>query len=194
MSLNVLITSAEAVPFAKVGGMADVVGSLPAALRRLGVDARVILPGYGFINHFEHNIALLFQFNFAHRQGTAEVRVFSTVHDGVPIYFVQAYPFFGMDASVYTEWNWDVPRFIFFSQLVLATAWELRQRTEWFPDVMHVNDWHTGLIPFLLRENAQRDAWAGVGSVLSIHNMGYQGDRAGGFLFDAGIPGRDHPA
>jgi starch synthase len=193
VSPNILFASAEAAPFAKVGGMADVVGSLPASLRKLGVDARVILPGYGFIKHFDYNISLLFDFEFTHHQGTANVQVFTTVYEGVPFYFVQAWPFFGNDASVYTDWNWDVPRFIFYSQLVMAAAWELRERIGWFPDLFHVNDWHSGLIPFLLEQNRSTYGWGEVASLLSIHNLAYQGDHAGGFLYQAGIPGRHQP-
>lgn len=190
--MNILLASAEAVPFAKVGGMADVVGSLPLALRQLGIDARVILPGYGFIEHDKHNISHLFTFAFTHRMGTSTVQVYTCVHHGVPFFFVQAWPFFGNDGSVYTEWNWDVPRFIFFNQAVMATLWELRQRLGWLPDVLHVNDWHSGLLPFLLAENRWQQAWAQVATVLSIHNIAYQGDHAGRFLWDAGIPERRH--
>ncbi len=193
MSLNALIASAEAVPFAKVGGMADVVGSLPAALRRQGVDARVVLPGYGFIEHFQYDITLLFEFSFTHRLGTSDVKVFHTVYDGVPYYFLQSWPYFGSDATVYSEWRWDVPRFIYFNQMVMAAIWELRQRTGWFPDIIHANDWHSGLLPFLLYEHRFDEAWSQVASVVNIHNLAYQGDHAGGFLYIAGIPGRHHP-
>ncbi|MCU0498696.1 MAG: glycogen synthase [Anaerolineae bacterium] len=192
-SIRVLFAAAESVPFAKVGGMADVVGSLPAALRRLGVDARVILPGYGFIKHYDYGIQHLFTFSFTHRLGTAQVNVYGTEYDGVPTYFVQAYPYFGNDATVYSEWTWDVPRFIFFNQMVMATTWEMRSRLGWFPDAFHVNDWHSGLIPFLMEQNRYLPDWEGVASLLSIHNLAYQGDHAGGFLFEAGIYGRHHP-
>src|SRR5688572_25692112 len=63
----------------------------------------------------------------------------------------------------------------------------------WFPDVLHVHDWHTALAPFLVYENRRDPVWAHMGSVLTIHNMAYQGDTAGGFLWEAGIPGRHHP-
>ncbi|HEX2907086.1 MAG TPA: glycogen/starch synthase, partial [Phototrophicaceae bacterium] len=70
MSINVLFVSAEAAPFAKVGGMADVVGSLPGALRRLGLDARVMLPYYGFLDSERYQITPVFSFQFPRRTGT----------------------------------------------------------------------------------------------------------------------------
>ncbi len=193
MDLNVLFVSAEAAPFAKVGGLADVVGSLPAALRRLGVDARVILPHYGFINNDAFHIAPLFDFEFPRKTGVTDVLVSKTEHDGVPVYFVRAWPFFGFESSVYSQWNWDVPRFTFFSQVAMAVAWELRQREGWFPDVFHVNDWHTGLLPFLLDLSKPSPVWGQAASVISIHNMAYQGEYVGGWMWELAIPGRDHP-
>lgn len=192
--MNILFISAEAVPFAKVGGLADVVGSLPAALRKLNddVDARVILPGYGFIEHYKYHISHLFSFPFEHRNGTSDVHLFTCIYDGVPYYFIQAWPYFGMDSSVYTDWNWDMPRFIFFNQVVMAAMWALGERIGWLPDVVHANDWHTGLIPFLVADNRWKREWSHVGSVMTIHNIAYQGNHAGRFLYEAGIAGRNH--
>lgn len=191
--MNVLFATAEAFPFAKVGGLADVIGSLPGALRRSGVDARVIMPGYGFIKHDEKNISHLFTFSFSHREGSSTVSVYTTVYQGVPFYFIQAWPYFGDDTTVYTEWSWDAPRFIFFNQAVMAAIWELSQRIGWFPEVVHVNDWHTGLLPFLIEDNRWKQEWAKIATVLSIHNLAYQGDHMGGWMWKAGIPGRHHP-
>lgn len=191
--MNVLFASAEAVPFAKVGGMADVVGSLPAALKKVGVDARVMLPGYGFIKHYDYNVEYMFSFDFARRIGTTQVHVYTAKVDDVDFYLVQGLPYFGQDSTVYSNWQQDVPRFVFFNQVAMAVAWEIGQRTGWFPDVFHANDWHTGLIPFLLDYNRSDPNWRGVGSVLSIHNMAYQGNHVGGWLWETGIPGRHHP-
>lgn len=191
--MNVLFVTAEAYPFAKVGGMADVVGSLPAALRQIGVDARVIMPGYGLISHEKHNISLLFEFQYFHHEGVADVSVYTTVRDGVPFYFIQSWPYFGNDSNVYTDWNWDSPRFIYFNQLAMAVTWELRVRLGWFPEVFHVNDWHTGLIPFLIEESRWKQEWAHVGTLLSIHNLAYQGEYQSAWMSKAGIPSRNHP-
>jgi starch synthase len=191
--MNILFTSAEAAPFAKVGGLADVIGSLPKALTRLGVDARVIMPLYGSIDQRRYRISHLFSFPFSRRTGTTEVQVFTTVYEGVPFYFIKGWPFFGDEGEVYTTWDWDVPRFVFFDQAVMAVAWELRERLGWFPDVFHVNDWHMGLTPFLLHESRVDPIWSQVASVLGIHNLAYQGESVGGWLWELGIPGRQQP-
>jgi starch synthase len=191
--MNVLLVSAEAVPFAKVGGLADVAGTLPKALRQEGVDARVIMPGYGQINHQRYNINHQFTFAFTHRTGTSDVRVYMCIYEGVTFYFIQGYPFFGNENTVYTEWSWDAQRFIWFNQAVMATIYELNQREEWMPDVVNVNDWHTSLLPFLIAENRWKQEWRRVATVLTIHNIAYMGNYVQKFLFDAGIGYRAHP-
>lgn len=191
--MKILITSSEAVPFAKVGGLADVVGSLPSALRNLEADARVIIPGYGFIDHLKYGISHLFKFDFYHRNGKSEVNLYTCVHNDIPFYFIQVYPYFGQEGSVYSEWTWDMERFIFFNQAVMATMWELNQRIGWFPDVVHVNDWHTSLLPFLIGMQRHLPEWSQVATVISIHNIAYQGNHAGWFLFQAGIDQRYQP-
>ncbi len=188
--MRVLLASAEVAPFAKVGGLADVVGSLPLALRRLGVDARVILPGYGFINHLAHDIEPLAEFSLTHRLGTTVIRLYTCQHLHMPVYFLQASPYFGGEGQVYSAWDWDIARFIFFNQALMAVLRHLAE--QWRPDVLHVNDWHTSLLPFMLQAHgaAEQSAQA---TVLSIHNIAYQGRGAGGFLWQAGIHGRQHP-
>ncbi len=189
--MKVLLTGAEAVPFAKVGGLADVLGSLPVALRKLGLDARVMLPGYGFINHLEYAIEPLFSFDFPHRLGSNEVRVYTCFYDGTPYYLLQSPPYFGLEGEVYSQWQWDMERFIYLNQALMATLWRLGEEIGWFPETLHVNDWHTSLLPFLVRSNSDVSQWASLATALSIHNIAYQGNHAGGFLFQAGIDGRD---
>lgn len=195
--MNVLFASAEAVPFAKAGGLADVVGSLPKYLRKQKVDARVMMPFYGMINRAQYNIEYAFTFRHPRRRGTADVHVHYTFYDGVPFYLLSAWPLFGEGNYLYTDWAWDVQRFIHFGELVQALAWQLRLGSggikPWFPDVIHVHDWHTGLAPFLLDISRHDPTWAQVGSVITIHNMGYQGQHASAFLADAGVPARTDP-
>jgi starch synthase len=190
--MNVLFVSAEVDPFAKVGGLADVVGSLPKALRREGIDARVLMPFYGYLDANRWEIQPFLSFELPRRTGTAECHLFTTVHDGVPIYFLRSWPFFGDEGTVYTDWNWDSPRFIFFAQAAIAAADALRDQQNWSVDVVHAHDWHTGLTPFLVNEQRWRAEWAGVGTMFTIHNMAYQGEHVGGWLWDAGVGGRHH--
>ena len=191
--MKVLLASAEAVPFAKVGGMADVLGSLPAALRQAGLDARVILPGYGFIDHEQFDIEHLFDFDHSHRLGVNTVSLFSCEHQGIPFYLLQSAPYFGLEGDVYGDWNWDMQRFIYLNQALMATLSALEERAGWFPDCVHINDWHTSLLPFMIREHGGAGLWAQLASVLSIHNIAYQGNHAGGFLWHRGVHGRHHP-
>lgn len=191
--MRILLTSSEAVPFAKVGGLADVVGSLPKALRKRDVDARVIIPGYGHIDHLKYNISHLFKFEFFHQQGMTEVNLYTCIYDDVPFYLLQAWPYFGQEGSVYTHWNWDMERFIFFNQIVMATIWQLKERLDWFPDVLHVNDWHTSLLPFLVGMQRHEAAWSKLATVISIHNIAYMGNNAGWFLYRAGVANRSQP-
>ncbi len=191
--MNVLFVSAEVVPFAKVGGLSDVVGALPKALRQQGVDARVVMPYYGFIDPQQYKITHLFSFQFPRTTGMTDTHVYTTTLDGVQFYLVRGWPFFGEDRSVYSDWERDMARFIFFSQVVMAVAAEIKQRLDWFPDILHVNDWHTALIPFLLYEQRSHPLWAEVASVISIHNIAHQGPYAGGWLWELGLPGRHHP-
>ncbi len=190
--MKVLLASAEALPFAKVGGLADVVGSLPAALRQVGVDARVILPGYGFIDHLKYKVEEIFRFDFHHRLGVHEVTLFLCENEGIPFYLLQSPPYFGLEGEVYSHWDWDMERYIYFSQALMATLQQMDERADWLPQVLHVNDWHTSLVPFLLRDHAADEHWSGIATVLSIHNIAYQGNHAGGFLWHAGIHGRHH--
>ncbi len=188
--MKVLLASAEAAPFAKVGGLADVVGSLPAALRRRGVDARVILPGYGFIDQLALGFAPLLSFEFAHQLGAHEVSLFQGEADGVPVYLLRSPPYFGLEGEVYSHWEWDMQRFVFLNQALMAALARLNEAEGWLPDVLHVNDWHTALLPFLTRAHGTGDLWDSLASVLSIHNIAYQGAAAGSHLWRAGIQAR----
>jgi len=191
--VNVLFVAAEAAPFAKTGGLGDVVGTLPKVLRQQGIDARVMIPQYGFIRWDRYGIQPLFSFKLPRRTGTADVHVAHTEYEGVPVYFLGGWPYFAGGDFLYTTVEWDIPRYIFFSQAAMGAAWELGNRLDWFPDVFHVHDWHTALIPFLIHDSRYHDRWARTASLITIHNLGYQGWNAGGYLWDAGVPPRTHP-
>jgi starch synthase len=193
--MKILFTSAEVDPFAKVGGLADVVGSLPKALRALGIDARVIMPDYGFIDKNRWGARYLLSFEVYRRTGVTPCELYMTDYEGVPIFFLRADPYFGQEPEVYLGWDADVQRFAFFSQACLAACDALRTQHDWMPDIVHTHDWHTALIPLLI-SHARREnpAWSRIGTMFTIHNMAYQGEYVGGWMFELGIPGREeHP-
>jgi starch synthase len=174
--MKILVVASEAAPFAKTGGLADVVGSLPRALRQLGHDVRVILPCYQAIE----------EQGFSLRKGRKSVEVVidgvahkgllrqSTV-DGVTVYFIENREFF-QRSGLYGDGTGDYPdnalRFGFFCRAVL----EFLRRLDFRPDVLHLNDWQSSLIPVLLRTELKNDPfYSAMGTVLTIHNLGYQG-------------------
>ncbi|HEY2933933.1 MAG TPA: glycogen synthase GlgA [Acidobacteriota bacterium] len=184
--LRVLIAAAEAAPFAKAGGLADVVGALPAALAKLDVDARVIVPRYGDLREAE-------RIRWKADLGRIPLEIYTFGADlweaelpgsSVPIYFVGNSDFFSRpgiyDDPVSGEGYWDnFQRFVFFMKAVFVAC----RRIGWLPHVIHCNDSHTALIPAYLKLvfRADKDL-ARVGSLYTIHNLAYQG-RVGMDLF-----------
>ena len=184
------MASAEAAPYAKVGGLGDVLASLPRALREFQVDVRLVIPAYGFIDRDHYGLESCFQFNVEDRRGVMDVEVFRHVNQGVIHYFLATWPFFGSDDSVYSVRDWDIPRFIIFNHIVMSFLDELVFHEDWRADVLHVHDWHMALSPFLVQNKRRVSEWNNLRSVLSIHNLDYQGADAGGWYWDRGIPAR----
>lgn len=169
--MKVCFIAAEAAPFVKVGGLGDVIGSLPKALRELGVDARVILPLYSSINRERFGLKYkAYQFvNLGWRHSYCGI--FETEVDGVPCYFVDNEQYFNRD-SIYGQAD-DGERFAFFSKAAL----EILPALDFKPDVVNVNDWHTALSVIYLDVLKSREAefYKDMKSVLSIHNIEFQG-------------------
>jgi len=174
--MRVIMAASEAVPFAKTGGLADVVGALPPALQQQGVEVAVILPKYPSITEAGTAVRRLdwtLTVPVSSRTVTAGVLA-TTVANGVAIYFIEADPYFARDALYGTasgDYLDNAERFAFFSRAALALTQRLGA-----PDILHCHDWQTGLIPVFLRADARRYAdLARVRTVLTVHNIGYQG-------------------
>ena len=175
--LKVLFVASECAPYAKCGGLGDVVASLPKALRRLGVDARVAIPLYDSINRAK--FGLVAEPPCLVNCGGGEVNgcgVWRGTADGdVPAWFVEHNRFFargGLYDNHGVEFGDNAFRF---GLLCMAAAQVCRDRG-WIPDVVHVHDWPTAVLPALL--DAWRKGGAPLGraaSVLTIHNQSYQG-------------------
>ncbi|MCX6074301.1 MAG: glycogen synthase GlgA [Campylobacterales bacterium] len=177
--LNILIAASEVVPFAKTGGLADVVGALPKALRALGHDVRVVMPRYYGVDREKYALTPL-EGSLGVPMGTTG-EVWCGVYEGklpnsdVSIYFIEHEEFFGR-AGLYEEGGFgysdnDV-RFIFFSRAVM----QLAKKLHFHPDVIHANDWHTAALPLMLNTQYAYDSdFAHTGSLLTIHNLEHQG-------------------
>ena len=177
--LNILFAASEVVPFAKSGGLADVAGALPKALKDLGHDVRVVMPRYYIVDKEKYNLKPL-QGELGVPMGSMG-EAWAAVYEGVlpnsdvPIYFIDHEGFFGRK-GLYDEdgegYGDNDNRFIFFSKAVMQLAKKLHFR----PDVIHVNDWHTAAIPILLNTTYANDPdFENTGTLLSIHNLQHQG-------------------
>jgi starch synthase len=174
--MRILFIASEVTPFAKTGGLADVAGALPRALQRLGHDVRIILPYYQSVEErgFETRKGRRsVEVTIGGDSRKAQLRQFDM--DGVPVYFVDYRPYFfrdGLYGTAAGDYPDNAQRFAFFCRAALAFL----PRLGWRPDVLHLHDWQTGLVPVLLRTELKKDPFfAGMPSVLTIHNLGYQG-------------------
>lgn len=164
--MKVLFAVAEAYPFAKVGGLADVGGALPKALARRGHEVRLVLPRYPALAAGKRVRSL--RLPLGDRSARVDVRHGGSF-GGVELYTVGNRTYFGRE-QIY-GYDDDHVRFILFSKAVAAIA----ARFAWTPDVIHVHDWHTALVPQLLREGSFWKTLDGTATVLTLHNLAYQG-------------------
>ncbi len=183
-TLSVLFIAAEVAPFAKAGGLADVAGSLPKAIRALGHDIRVAMPGFGWIDRQGFR-PLLEPFSIPMGRGEAQVAVSQGVlGDDVPVYLMEHSGYF--DRERIYGYEDDAERFIFLSRAALETC----RRLNWQPQVVHCHDWHTAIVPNWLHTLYASDAFfAATASVYTIHNLQYQGVFGPEVLEIAGLDG-----
>ncbi len=174
-ALKILYLSAEVVPFAKTGGLADVAGALPKAVRVLGHDIRVMMPRYGRIEMERFGLKPLLPEVAVPMDEKTEPAVIYAGRIGAgpaetPVYFVDSARYFDRQGIyMYPD---DAERFIFFSRAALETCKALG----WQPDVIHCNEWHTALIPNWLKTVYSDDpALAGIATLYTAHNLEYQG-------------------
>lgn len=169
--MKVLFAAAEAHPFIKTGGLADVIGALPKALKSAGVDVRVILPKYRGIpeqykSKMEHVAVVDVPIGWRNQYCGIE----RIILDGVPVYFIDNEYYFGRD-GIYGYMD-DGERFAFYNRAVL----ECLQAIEFQPDVLHCHDWHAAVIPLLLQAHYRHiPFYQEIRTVFTIHNLLYQG-------------------
>ncbi|MDX1643308.1 MAG: glycogen synthase [Thermoanaerobaculia bacterium] len=176
--LSIAIASAEAAPLAKTGGLGDVTAALTRELARRGEDVRLFLPFYSTIDRSLVDGAV--RVDFLQRMPVElggrrlEMSIWTTRLPGDPspaIYLVDCPPLYHRDA-IYTQGSDEALRFAYFSRAVVESC----QRMGWGPDVVHCNDWHTALLPLYLATDYSWDRlFAATGTLLTIHNIAYQG-------------------
>ena len=172
--MKILFAASEALPFASTGGLADVAGSLPRALKaEMGPDSdvRVVIPLYAPVrDKFANELELVCEMNVRLSWRNQYCGIWKTVRDGVTFYFIDNLYYFDR-GTLYGCYD-DGERFAFFSKCVL----ELMSAVRFYPDVLHANDWQTALtVIYLKRKYAHLDEYRGIRAVFTIHNIDYQG-------------------
>jgi starch synthase len=175
----VLFASSEAHPLIKTGGLADVAASLPAALRALGHDARLIIPAYPQAKRLVRELRVLSEIALKGTQGPVSLLGGLLPDRDLPVYLVEAPAYFCREGNPYSDvsgrdWGDNPERFLLFARVLARIALGL-PTLDWRPDILHCNDWQTGLAPVLLQRYAERPA-----TIFTVHNLAYQGvfDRA----------------
>ena len=174
--MKVTIVTAEAVPFAKTGGLADVVTALAKELLKAGIEITVMMPLYPGISVIPTGLITPLTLSFAGRSVTYSI--VSASHQGVKFIFVDAPSYFrrsGVYGESGTDYKDNDERFIFFARACL----EYYSRRGERPDVLHCNDWPTGLFPLFLRTHYSHDELSKTPVVFTIHNIAYQGNFPG---------------
>lgn len=202
-TLKVLFLAAEADPFVKIGGLGDVAGSLPPALRsisapatfpftdgaepaeKIEVDVRLVIPFHGAIQRQAYPLRRVTAFDIPHASGPIRAEALTLEANGLPVYFIAGKPI-PPDAPVYTtDTNLDGFKFTFFS----LAALELARSLNWIPHIIHANDWHTSPALYALSLTQQPSSfYYNTATVLGLHNLPYLGVGAGPALGDFGLP------
>jgi starch synthase len=176
--MRVLFVTSEAYPLAKTGGLADVSRALPAALKRLGVDVRILMPGYA---RALERVALprIAQRLAPPPDGSDSWLVAGKFPDcDLPVWLLDTSSLFGREGGLYQDrdgqdWPDNALRYAYFSRVAADIALE-RVDVGWRPDIVHANDWHTGLLPLLLAAESEPRPH----TVFTAHNMAFQGNFA----------------
>lgn len=186
--LKIAFIASECFPLVKTGGLGDVVGSLPKSLARDGCDVKVFLPLYGGIKTELHKIEPVSEFGditvkVGEKNISFNIQKSKLPESEVEVYFINCPVYFHREMP-YTNDPDEDERFILFQIAVIETL----QRLKFSPDVVHCNDWQTALIPVYLKTNYRWDKlFENTKTILTIHNIGYQGRFSRNALYNSGL-------
>lgn len=170
-NINVLFASSEVFPFAKTGGLGDVAGSLPKAISKLGTDIRVVMPNYGSIplqykNSMDFLGFIYVDLSWRHQY----CGVLKLVNDDITYYFLDNEYYFNR-SELYGDFD-QAEQFTFFSKAII----EMLPLIGFKPDIIHCNDWQTGVVSLLMKANYRHTPfYSKMKTVFTIHNLKYQG-------------------
>lgn len=169
---SILFVASEGLPFIKSGGLADVIGSLPQALVKRGHDVRIVMPLYLKIaQNNRQDFQRIRDYSVSINYHEVPVALYQQYIDGIHYYFIENQFYFERDGLY--GYEDDGERYAYFQKAVL----EMLNQLEYFPDILHCHDWHTGMIPAMVKENYRHDGrYAKMKHVYTIHNLAYQGN------------------
>lgn len=185
--MKLLFVASECTPIAKVGGLGDVIGSLPKALKKLGCDVRIAIPGYRIIDAKKYKTHLVVS-NVKVREESVNIYETFLPDSRVPVYLLENEKYFGENGvylakSAFVDSFKEIQRFLFFSKAIP----EIFKSLDWQPQIIHCHDWHMSFIPLLLRLKNKK-----IKTLLTIHNLANQGKWvAGEILSFIGLKGNE---
>ncbi|MFH1282479.1 MAG: glycogen synthase GlgA [bacterium] len=194
--MKVLVVSSEVVPFAKTGGLADVIGAFPKFLKKFDVDVRVVLPKYGMTDEKKFNLVKTsIDLKIPIGKRNEKVSVLQSELDvpdkrfgNVPVYFIKHDGYYnrnGLYGTLEGDFSDNDERFMLFCRAAI----EFVKKLGWAPDIIHVNDWQAGLIPVYLKTLYKNDVFfKHTKTIFTIHNIAYQGMFPKEAINKAGLP------
>lgn len=198
MSIHVLFLAAEAEPFVKIGGLADVAGALPVAIHHISqsskdadkVEIRLVLPFHSAIKHNGFLPKYLGEFLVQKGKEKIPCQVYQSSTAGVPVYFLDGPPLMGMTSVYSPHPEHDGDKFIFFS----IAALKLAEFLGWPVDILHTNDWHTAPAIVALKSQGYSSAeFSRTKCLHTLHNLPFMGNNNQQALMEYGLPPSDHP-
>lgn len=189
--LHVLFMAAEATPFIKVGGLADVAGSLPRALNGLKkdqsgtplLDVRLVIPMHPGINISGVKLKPIKSFQVKFKKKDILVKAFQANLDGVTVYFIDGEPISRSSLVYSTDLQQDQLKYGFFS----IASLKLTRLLNWHVDILHANDWHTSLALFAIRSGFMQGFFHQTATLLTLHNLSYMGGDLGDLMIGFGL-------